>query len=134
MNRKVFIIILVILTIGISGIYFIYDQTFGQFWIAEKTLIESVDNSPRTFKLTIDNEAKFPHSMDLRIKGKLNGKAIIGYGWSDTTIYQSDTVENGFEKLFGGDWYSDSCFVFYKPITATSGEIEIQCEIYSSKK
>ena len=33
-----------------------------------------------------------------------------------------------------GDWYNDTCFITFTPLTSKKGEIELDCEIYSSQK
>ena len=85
-------------------------------------------------RIEIGKEAQYPDGIRLLVEGKLNGRGIIGYGWTDSTMYMHDTVENEFDINFRTDWYSDVCFIMYQPLTATDGIMDVDCEIYSSEK
>ena len=131
--KKVLVIGLIAF-VGFLAVDFIYNSTLGNFWISGVSIKEQLGRKEKTFRIGIDSEASLPHSMDLKIKGDMNGKAVIGFGWQDSIMYKSDTVESKFEFTYNADWYSDTCFVFYKPLNAQSGEMLIECAIHSSMK
>lgn len=134
MKRTSLIVITVLFLIALAGAYYVYTQTFGQFWTTERTIHAQLGNQAKTVRIDIDPEAQYPHSMDLHMKGKINGKGIISYGWADTAMYMIDTVQNDFTLEYSADWYEDVCLITYQPLSATDGSILIDCSIYSSKK
>ncbi len=72
--------------------------------------------------------------MDLHLSGIINGSGIISYSSNDLVPYRKDTVSDCFDLVYEGeDWYTDSCIVKYKPITAGSGELLIDYSIYTSQ-
>lgn len=83
----------------------------------------------------LDEDAQYPHSMSLTMQGEINGTGILQFGWTDSTFYRTDSISSNFlVESIGGDWYNDIVIVKYTPITATIGELNINCEIHSSKK
>lgn len=134
MKKTYVIIISSIFLIAIAAAYYLYDQTLGQFSTTKRIIKTSLDDTHRTFKIDIDAEAEHPHGIELKMFGELEGIGIIGYGWTDTSLYMIDTISDQFNLSYRTDWYSDSCFIVYTPINATNGEIQIDCEIYASKK
>ncbi|WP_266203490.1 hypothetical protein [Pontibacter kalidii] len=85
--------------------------------------------------ISIDEQATYPNSMELKMTGTINGHGLLKFGWSDTSFYRSDTLRDDFnihyERL---DWYSDTCYFKYVPLTATKGDLNIDCKIFSSRK
>jgi hypothetical protein len=93
----------------------------------------STESEIITFR--IDDDAQYPHSMSITMQGEINGTGILQFGWRESTFYRTDTISNNFlVESIGGDWYNDSVIVKYTPITASTGELNINCEIHSSKK
>ncbi|PVY40257.1 hypothetical protein C8E01_108151 [Pontibacter virosus] len=92
------------------------------------------DRAKETF-IVIDKQAIHPNSMELRMTGSLNGQGILKFGWSDSSYYRSDTINGDFNIYFERlDWYSDTCFFKFEPLSATNGDLKIECEIFSSRK
>jgi hypothetical protein len=134
MNKTYIIIIVSMVLILFGGAYFTYEKTLGQFWTTERTIKADLTKQTKTFRIDIDPEAQYPHGINLKMNGNLNGKGIVSYGWSDSAMYMLDTIEDDFDLKYRTDWYNDLCFIKYQSITATIGILNIDCEIYSSKK
>lgn len=133
--KQTTLIIIAALTLTVfTGIYVLYDQTFNRFWTTERIITEQLTNKTKFIRLDIDPEAQYPHTIDLNLKGYLDGKAIVSYGWADTAMYMVDTVENNFDLNYRIDWYSDWCLIKYEPLDANDGNITIDCKIYSGRK
>mgnify|MGYP005991037353 CR=1 FL=1 len=127
------IFITLILGVFLAGNYLV--DSVGGFTTSKRTITKNLNKKEQLIKIVIDENAEFPHSMDLTMKGEINGIGILQYGWSDSTFYRTDTISEKFllDKN-GGDWYNDNLFIKYTPLTATEGQLKIDCSIYSSKK
>ena len=137
MKKRITLIIgiLIILILGVFLVDNYLIESVGGFTTSERTITKNLNKKEELIKITIDENAEFPHSMDLTMKGEINGTGIIQYGWSDSSFYHTDTITDKFllDKN-GGDWYNDIVFIKYTPLTATDGQLKIDCSIYSSKK
>ncbi|MEM6633518.1 MAG: hypothetical protein AAF694_27850 [Bacteroidota bacterium] len=114
--------------------YFLVNHAWEGSWVTKKQFTETLAGSAQVFPIPIDPEAEFPHSIDLQMKGQVNGQALVGFGWTDSTAYVMDTVGNDFEIEHQTDWYNDTCYIFYRSLGSTAGELTVDCKIYSSKK
>jgi hypothetical protein len=81
--------------------------------------------------LTKNNSQKNIHSISLKISGNVEGKAIIKLGYSDTSFYKIDTVQQQALLSYNGDWYQDSCFLTYQPLTSKAGNLKIQYKFHA---
>ena len=131
MKRRTIIISFIILA-GLVGIYVIlsYLRGFSGPVSSDKTEHILTDR-PEKFVIKIDENAKFPNHMDLKMTGKINGAGILSFGWNDKASYQKDTIVDNFNVEYKGDWYSDICTIKYEPISATKGELTIDYTIFS---
>jgi hypothetical protein len=112
----------------------LYNQTFGQFWVSEGKTEMKLSNEPINQPFYIDQKAEFPYSIDLVYKGYIDGLAIIGYGFTESTFYSSDTVAGAFDVKYKNDFYADTAFIIYKPLMQNVGNLTFEYRIYSSKK
>jgi len=134
LKKSTTITIVIIVLIGAIGAYKFYDMTLGRYWTTETTLEESLGSESKLLRIDIDEEAEFPHSIDLIYNGQIDGMATISYGWSDTAMYRTDTINGEFNLTLGGDWYSETCYILYTPITSKKGDLKVDSKIYSSRK
>ena len=137
MKKRIIIIIGIIITFSL-GLLLIGDylvNSVGDFTTSKRSITKELTQKELLVKITIDEIAEFPHSMDLIMQGEINGTGVLQYGWSDSSFYGTDTISQKFllDKN-GGDWYNDNVFIKYTPLTATKGKLKIDCSIYSSKK
>ena len=72
------------------------------------------------------------HSLSLELNGKSDGKIKIIKAHSNTSFDIVDTVQNKIELNYSGDWYTDSCLLFFENINAKKGAIEIKYRFYGS--
>ena len=129
LKKAIFIILALI-----GGLYLFYKLKFDNYWTSKRQISEKLSNHPQLFILPIDKQALHPHMIDLKVKGTLNGVATISYGWTDSANYQTDTISNDFEITHKNDWYNDTCYILFTPISSTNGVIEVNSKIFSSKK
>lgn len=69
------------------------------------------------------------HGIKVRIRGKINGTAVIRMFDSEQTdkVMQEKIVGSGEVDIrMGGDWYSNECRMEYEPLSATSGGLKIE--------
>lgn len=136
MDRKVKIIISVILFIfvcGVVGIY-LFLQSMPGFWTSQGKIEKELTHNSMLTSFHIDKEAQYPHSIDLIMNGEIDGVAILSFGWSDTAFYRTDTIVDNFKIEYNADWYSDTCFVKFIPVEMTKGNLTVDYKIYSSQK
>jgi len=125
---------LIVIAVVILAAILLYTRTFGKLKVTEGNLeIKDIDQSYSQM-ITIDKNAKYPHSVDITFIGHVNDSAIIGYGYTDSTFYWSDTVNGSIEISYKGDFYSDSAFINYKSLGGMHGKISINYKIYSTNK
>jgi len=62
----------------------------------------------------------------LQIDGHLDGKAILIQTYSKNSFAISDTISGDVQLNLGGDWYQDTCYIIYKPLTSKSGQLNIK--------
>jgi len=131
MKRRTIIISLIVL-VGLVGIYVIlsYLREFSGPVSSDITKHNLTDR-PEKFEVRIEDNAKFPDHMDLKMSGKINGVGILSFGWNDKASYQKATIADNFNVEYKGDWYSDICIIKYEPISATKGELTIDYTIFS---
>ena len=134
MKNKTFLIIAsVVLTIPILLVSYLY-YSVDVFATSSRNIKRELTNQQEVVAIVIDENAQYPHSMDLIMTGNINGIGKLSFGPSSTYFYRTDTITNDFNVDYNhGDWYSDSCVIKYEPITATEGDLKIDCKIYSSK-
>lgn len=86
-----------------------------------------LDNETSQIQTSIETEGKHINALDLKIKGEINGPGRLSIGDNDSTFYKTYEVSEGkIEITYEGDWYSQYCYVTFKPVRSTSGLIEIQ--------
>ncbi len=137
MIRRIAIIVATI--VGIILVLTLTASYFAGLVLGLKTSYREIEialtNEEKIIVLGIDDDAIYPHKMDLKMTGKINGQGILRFGWRDSIFYRSDTISCDFLIDYnGGDWYNDSCIIKYEPINATEGGLKIDCAIYSKKK
>lgn len=124
----------IIIIVVFLFVFFVND-IFGGLTTSSRKIDTTLSDKVEMLKITIDDNAIYPYSMYLKMSGKINGKGILHFGWNDTVFYKSFNISNEFLIDYNnGDWYSDSCIIKYEPITATKGELKIDCAIHSSRK
>lgn len=80
-------------------------NSVGGFTTSKRKITKTLNKKVELIKITIDENAQFPHSMDLTMKGEINGIGIIQYGWSNSSFYNTDTITGKFSlNKNGGDW------------------------------
>ena len=125
----------IITAIIIGGFIYILILINNNFWVTSRTISLKLDDRAKETSIVIDKQAVNPNSMVLRMTGSVNGQGILKFGWSDSSYYRSDTVNGGFNIYFERlDWYSDTCFFKFEPLSATKGDLKIEFEIFSSRK
>ena len=64
--------------------------------------------------------------LNLLIKGEIKGSGQLSFGYSDSTAYKTYEVREGkIEVKYEGDWYSEFCYITYRPTTETKGQLKI---------
>ena len=114
----------------ITFLYFLNDG----FWITSKNVKLRLGDKEQIAMITIDEEAIHPNSIELKMVGNIDGQGILRFGWNDTSFYHSDTISGKINTSYKGDWYSDTTYFKYEPLTATKGDLTINYKIFSSKK
>ncbi|WP_116543978.1 hypothetical protein [Pontibacter virosus] len=139
MNRNLLkiagIVSAIVVVIMIGGFIYVLLSIDNSFWVTSRTINMKLDDRAKETFIVIDKQAIHPNSMELRMTGSLNGQGILKFGWSDSSYYRSDTINGDFNIYFERlDWYSDTCFFKFEPLSATNGDLKIECEIFSSRK
>lgn len=96
-----------------------------------KTVNVQLSGNEQKIILAKNNSQKNIHSISLKISGNVEGKAIIKLGYSDTSFYKIDTLQQQALLSYNGDWYQDSCFVTYQPLTSKAGNLKIQYKFHA---
>lgn len=109
-------------------------DSIGNFWTTERNIAIDLANDSLSIAIFLDNEAQYPHGIEINFNGKIDSTALIGYGWKNGVFYLSETVSGEFEFSKRTDWYDDTCYVTYIPLNSTKGELKVNCKIFSSKK
>ena len=91
--------------------------------------INDIRNSKRIVLKPNNNQGGI-HSLSLMISGKSDGKIIISKAYSDSSIDFIDTVESRIDLNYSGDWYSDSCILFFENINAKKTKLKICFRFY----
>lgn len=119
----------------VGGVAAVVISLERSFWTTERSIKLNLGDAEQITLIVIDQQAKYPHSMELKLTGSINGQGVLKFGWSDTSFYHSDTINQNFDILYERlDWYSDTTYFKYEPITATKGELTIDCKIFSTRK
>ena len=90
--------------------------------------LESVE-SRQLLRLHKNFDAGNVYSLNLRIRGHLNGTAILRIFDADDEkkIYQEKIIGSGdVDTRMGGDWNANDCHLEYEPHTATTGPLKIE--------
>jgi hypothetical protein len=78
-----------------------------------------VDDVSKEQKQLLISKQKNPHAVRLKVKGQTDGSFnLLGLDFKGGIIDDSYLV----------DWYSDTLIFHYKPVTATSGHLKVQCD------
>ena len=86
-----------------------------------------LDNETSRIQTSIVTEGNLINALDLKIKGEIKGSGQLSIGDNDSTFYKTyDVTEGKIEITYDGDWYSQYCYVTFKPMTSTNGRIEIE--------
>lgn len=109
-------------------------MTSLDFWTSEGVIEKTLTSKKLITSFSIDEEAQYPHSIDLKMTGRINGSGVLSIGWIDTVSYKSDTIPGRFEIDYNSDWYNDTCFVSFEPLNGIEGKLLIDYKIYSSRK
>jgi hypothetical protein len=66
------------------------------------------------------------NALKLSISGHIAGYGQLSIGDTDSTFYKTYDVRSGDIAIeYDGDWYSEFCYVTYKPNTTTSGRLKL---------
>lgn len=82
--------------------------------------IRDVTQSERLELAARENE-KSIYRIDVIAEGELDGKAFVSAGDS----YGEEIGPGKFRAKLGGDWYTATCFVSYKPSTVRAGHVTV---------
>lgn len=81
------------------------------------------DSTIQSFVRTTGNHV---NALKLSISGQITGTGQLSIGDSDSTFYRTYDLEEGDIAIeYDGDWYSEFCYVTYKPKTATRGQLKM---------
>jgi hypothetical protein len=65
--------------------------------------------------------------LSLLITGEIQGSGQLTLGDTDSTSYHTyDLKEGKIEIKYNGDWYSEFCYLTYRPTTETKGQLMIE--------
>ena len=106
--------------------------------VRQPTSAITLDNvgSRQLLRLRKNFDAGSVHGLNIRIRGHLNGTAVMRLFDAETPskIYQDKIIGSGdVDTRMGGDWYSDDCRVEYNPLSATTGALKVEYIFKSSK-
>lgn len=69
------------------------------------------------------------------INGKIDGTGTLTIGNTDSTTYKVYELTTGIIDLeHSGDWYSNVCYVTFKPTDPTTGGLEISCHFIETNE
>lgn len=79
--------------------------------------------------IVLTNPSSGPvHALAIRVTGHIDGEATLSVAY-EGKLYDTATVKGaGTTRVRGGDWYSDSAVVLYRPTNVTAGELIIEYE------
>jgi hypothetical protein len=78
-------------------------------------------------QVVLRTERKNISGLNLLIEGDIKGSGQLKFGDSDSTVYQTYELKEGkIEVKYNGDWYSEFCYVTYKPTSKTKGQLKIE--------
>jgi hypothetical protein len=134
MKKIKIIALLFVVLLFILIIINMYNKTLGNFTNSNETFSVELLDDEKVMFFTIDKNAKSPNSMELFMSGEINGTGILFFGWNESIFYMNDSIDNNFEFHYEGDWYNDTVFIKYVPITAKNGVVNVKYSILGSKK
>ena len=121
-NRQLRFVMRRILTICVVFVSFICCERKKE--IKNQLILE---NETSQIQTSIETEGQHINALDLKIKGEINGPGKLSIGDNDSTFYKTYEVGEGkIEITYEGDCYAQYCYVTFKPVRSTSGQIEIQ--------
>ena len=78
-------------------------------------------------QLVLRTQGKHISGLRLQIEGEIQGTGQLSFGDSDSTSYRTyDLKEGKIELKYEGDWYSEFCYLTYKPTTGTKGQLKFE--------
>ena len=78
-------------------------------------------------QVVLRTEGKNISGLNLLIEGDVEGSGQLSFGDSDSTVYKTYELKEGkIEIKYKGDWYSEFCYVTYKPTSGTKGQLKIE--------
>lgn len=78
-------------------------------------------------QLVLRTQGKHISGLSLQIKGEIQGAGELSFGYSDSISYRTyDLKEGKIELKYDGDWYSEFCYLTYKPTTGTKGQLKFE--------
>ena len=87
-------------------------------------IIVPVSSKSQKIILKSNNEGNI-YSINIRCSGYVDGEAKIMLMLNEKS-YKTKNISGNISVIWGGDWYSDSATIIYKPINANKGEIEVE--------
>jgi hypothetical protein len=107
---------------------FILGSCVGDNIKSEEMILIPGDSLHRT---VLRAEGKNINGLDLLIKGEIKGSGQLSIGDTDSTFYKTyDLTEGKIEIEYRGDWYSEFCYVTYKPAQETKGQLKIDGDFF----
>jgi hypothetical protein len=65
--------------------------------------------------------------LQLLITGEIKGSGQLSFGDTDSTTYHTYDLKYGkVEIKYDGDWYSEFCYLTFKPTVETKGQIKVE--------
>jgi len=93
--------------------------------------IQRLDKRQKVILVKNKNQGNI-YGLSLEVVGKIDGKAIMQKGKTCNIIYQKDTIEQKIKLSLGGDWYQDTCYLIYQPLTSKSGVLNINYKFFGT--
>ena len=82
-------------------------------------------------KIVLQTEGKSISGLELLINGEIIGSGQLSISDTDSTFYKTyDLKEGKIEIKYRGDWYSEFCYVTYKPTSETKGQLKIDGDFF----
>lgn len=107
----------------ISGLFCLNSCDTNDTKKEEMTLI----TSGTVKQIVLRTKGKNISGLNLLIKGQINGVGQLSIGDNDSVAYKTYEVKTGQNEIkYNGDWYSEFCYVTYKPTSETKGQLKIE--------
>lgn len=114
-----------ILNIGLilSGLFYLY--SCDMYETKKQEMILTPGDTVK--QIVLSTKGKNISGLDLLVKGEITGTGKLSIGDKDSVAYKTYEVKSGFTEIkYKGDWYSEFCYVTFKPTSRTKGQLKIE--------